>query len=220
MTGTLYMVAVPIGNGGDLSPRALAVLEEADFILAENRTCPWIGSPKELLPFHTYDRTRRVEEAVARLLAGESCAFVADAGTPGVSDPGVTLAAACHAAGIPVRAIPGCSALAAAISVSGINCSRFCFEGFLSTNALRRRAHLELLERETRTIIFFEAPKKLVRTLADLLRTLGDRRLALCRDLSKPGEEVILTTLAGALEAYRRHRPGGELVLVIEGRDL
>jgi len=220
---SLYLVATPIGNLGDLSPRAAKTLEEADFIAAEDtrntlKLLNHIGVKKPLVSYFEHNRRERGEEICARLLNGEVCALVTDAGTPAISDPGEELVARCHELGLGVSAIPGPCALIAALAVSGLPTGRFSFEGFLSTNGKTRREHLALAAKSPYTLIFYEAPHKLKRTIIDLYKALGDRRLTLARELTKPHEEIIRTTLAKAVSLYEDTKPRGEYVLVVEGR--
>lgn len=220
---SLYLVATPIGNLGDLSPRAAKVLEEADFVAAEDtrnalKLLNHIGVKKPLISYFEHNRRERGEEICSRLLKGEVCALVTDAGTPAISDPGEELVAQCYELGLGVSVIPGPCALIAALAVSGLPTGRFSFEGFLSTNSKTRREHLALAAKSPYTLIFYEAPHKLKRTLLDLYNALGDRRVTLVRELTKLHEEIIRTTLAKAVSLYEDAEPRGEYVLVIEGR--
>nr|WP_325213163.1 16S rRNA (cytidine(1402)-2'-O)-methyltransferase [uncultured Oscillibacter sp.] len=223
MSGTLYLVATPIGNLGDLSPRAVETLAEADFIAAEDtrvslKLLNHFEIKKPLVSYHEHNAASAGQAVLARLLAGESCALVTDAGTPAISDPGELLVRLCAENGVTVVSIPGCCAAVNALAVSGLPTGRFTFEGFLSVNKRSRREHLESLKTETRTMIFHEAPHKLRPTLADFCETFGpDRRAALCRELTKLHEEVRRCTLGEAAEYYRDHDPRGEYVLVVAG---
>ncbi len=222
MSGTLYLVATPIGNLGDFSPRAVAALEGADFIAAEDtrvtmKLMNHFGIKKPLVSYHQHNRATAGRAVLDRLLAGESCALVTDAGTPAVSDPGEDLVRLCAEHDVPVTSIPGCCALISALAVSGLPTGRFTFEGFLSVNRKSRREHLQSLAGEQRTMIFYEAPHKLQATLDDLLEAFGDRPVALCRELTKLHEEVRRTTLAQAAAYYRENIPRGEFVLVLAG---
>ena len=224
MSGTLYLVATPIGNLGDLSPRAAATLESADFIAAEDtrvsmKLLNHLGLKKQLVSYHQHNRAAAGPQILERLLAGESCALVTDAGTPAISDPGEDLVRLCGENGVTVQSIPGCCALISALAVSGLPTGRFTFEGFLSVNKKERREHLLSLAAEERTMIFYEAPHKLRTTLSDLLEAFGDRPAALCRELTKLHETVMRTTLAQAAEWYREQEPRGEYVLVIAGAE-
>ena len=224
MSGILYLVATPIGNLGDLSPRALATLEAADFIAAEDtrvsvKLLNHFGVKKPLVSYHQHNQNTAGPAILARLLAGESCALVTDAGTPAISDPGESLVRLCGESGVTVQAIPGCCALVSALAVSGLPTGRFVFEGFLSTNKKDRRERLQALAGEERTMVFYEAPHKLCGTLEDLYGAFGDRALALCRELTKLHEETRRTTLAQAAAYYRENPPKGEFVLVVAGAE-
>ena len=220
--GRLYIVGTPIGNLGDLSPRAAQVLADVDFIAAEDtrvsvKLLNHLGLKKPLVSCHEHNIREVSGTITARLLAGEDCAIVTDAGMPCISDPGEQLVDACHKLGIPVLAVPGPTAIATAVALSGLATSRFTFEGFLSVNKSSRMEHLQSLRDETRTMVFYEAPHKLLRTLEDLLAVLGDREMAVCRELTKVHEETRRTTLAQAAAYYRENPPRGEFVLVIAG---
>ncbi len=224
MPGTLYLVATPIGNLGDFSPRARTVMSEVDFIAAEDtrvtkKLMTALELPsKPLVSYFEHNRRQRGEEILARLLAGESCALVTDAGTPAVSDPGEDLVALCAPAGVPVIPVPGCCAAVCALAASGLPTGRWCFEGFLSVNKKARREHLDALAHETRTMIFYEAPHKLRQTLDDLAAAFGGaRRIALSRELTKLHEETLRTTLAEAVAYFAQTPPRGEFVLIVEG---
>lgn len=220
--GKLYVVATPIGNLGDFSPRAIETLETVDFIAAEDTR---VGAKllnkfeikKPQVSYFEHNRKTKGDYILSRILAGESCAIITDAGTPAISDPGVDLVDLCAANGVEVVAVPGCSAVVAALSISGMACGRFTFEGFLPVPKKERRAHLQEVKREKRTMVFYEAPHKLQRTLEDMLEYWGDRKIALCREITKLHEECFRTTLSAAVEHYREHPPRGEFVLVIEG---
>lgn len=220
--GTLYVVATPIGNLGDLSPRAAETLQRVDFIAAEDtrvgaKLLNHFGIKKPQICYFEHNRRTKGEYVAGRLLAGESCALITDAGTPAISDPGTDLVALCAGLGIPVAAVPGCSAVVTALSISGMDCGRFTFEGFLSTTRKNRLEHLNQVKYETRTMVFYEAPHKLLRTLQDMLDCWGDRQIALCRELTKLHEECFRTTLAQAVAHYTENAPRGEFVLVIAG---
>ena len=223
MAGTLYLVATPIGNLGDISPRAAETLETVDFIAAEDtrvtvKLLNHLGIKKPMVSYYRHNADTRGDELVDRLLGGESCALVTDAGTPAISDPGEELVAQCAAQAIPVVAIPGACAFVNALAVSGLPTGRFTFEGFLAMNKKNRKAHLESLKHEERTMVFHEAPHKLRATLDDLAAAFGpERRIALCRELTKLHEEVRRTTLGEAVRHYAEHPPKGEFVLVLEG---
>ena len=222
MAGTLYLVATPIGNLGDFSPRAVETLRQADFIAAEDtrvsvKLLNRFDIKKPLVSYHEHNRAAAGEAIVQRLLSGEVCALVTDAGTPAISDPGEDLVRLCAENGITVQSIPGCCACITALAVSGLPTGRFTFEGFLSANRKERREQLGELLGETRTMVFHEAPHKLRPTLADMLEILGDRPVALCRELTKLHEETMRTTLQGAVDYYRDNEPRGEYVLVVGG---
>ncbi len=223
MAGTLYLVATPIGNLGDLSPRGADTLAQVDFIAAEDtrvtvKLLSHLGIKKPMVSYHRHSGESRGAELTARLLAGEDCALVTDAGTPAISDPGEELVAQCAAQGIPVVAIPGACAFVNALAVSGLPTGRLTFEGFLPMNKKNRKAHLDSLRGEARTMVFHEAPHKLLATLKDLAEAFGpDRRVALCRELTKLHEEVLRTTLGQALAHYTETPPKGEFGLVIQG---
>ena len=223
MAGTLYLVATPIGNLGDFSPRAVETLRQADFIAAEDtrvsvKLLNHFDIKKPLVSYHEHNRAAAGESIVQRLLSGEVCALVTDAGTPAISDPGEAIVARCRAEGIPVYTVPGCCAAVSALSVSGLPTGRFCFEGFLSAKAKERRAALAALAGEMRTMIFYEAPHKLRATLGDMAVAFGDaRRIFLGRELTKLHEEGILTTLGDAVRLYTETEPRGEYVLCVEG---
>ena len=224
MSGTLYLVATPIGNLGDFSPRAVETLETVDFIAAEDtrvsvKLLNHFQIKKPLVSYHQHNHVTAGRTILERLLAGESCALVTDAGTPAISDPGEDLVRLCAENGVEVLSIPGCCAAVNALAVSGLPTGRFTFEGFLSVNKKARREHLTSLLEEERTMIFHEAPHKLLNTLQDLSAVFGpDRPVALCRELTKLHEETIRTTLGQALERYRETAPKGEFVLVVAGR--
>ena len=225
MSGTLYLVATPIGNLEDLSPRAVETLSAVDFIAAEDtrvslKLLNHVQIKKSLVSYHEHNAVSAGQEVLGRLLAGESCALVTDAGTPAISDPGEALVRLCGEHGVTVTSIPGCCAAVNALAVSGLPTGRFTFEGFLSVNKRSRREHLESLKNETRTMIFHEAPHKLRPTLADFCEAFGpERRIALCRELTKLHEEVRRCTLGEAAEYYRDHDPRGEYVLVVAGAE-
>lgn len=223
MPGRLYVVGTPIGNLGDLSPRAAETLEKADFIAAEDtrvtlKLLNYLGLKKELLSYYEHNRNGRGNLIIERLKKGESCALVSDAGMPAISDPGEQLVCEAREAGIAVEAVPGPSALVTALAVSGMPAGRFCFEGFLSVNKISRREHLASLVNERRTMIFYEAPHKLNSTLRDMLKAFGNRRLTVARELTKLHETVMNTTLKDAAEYFEINAPRGEFVLIIEGK--
>ena len=223
MAGKLTLVGTPIGNLGDLSPRARRTLEEADFIAAEDtrvtlKLLNHFGITKPLVSYYQHNKERSGERIVERILSGESCALVTDAGMPIVSDPGEDLAAACAQAGIEISCVPGPCAAVTALALSALPAGRFCFEGFLSTSKKSREEHLDFLRGERRTMIFYEAPHKLQKTLSDLASAFGpERRVSLCRELTKLHEEVLRTTLGEAVRLYEAEPPRGEFVLIVEG---
>ncbi len=220
--GVLYLVSTPIGNLSDLSPRAIKVLTEVDFIAAEDtrnsgKLLSLFGIKRPLFSYHEHNRKMRGEEIVSRLLGGESCAIVTDAGTPAISDPGEDIVRLCAERGIRVTAIPGACAAITALSLSALATGRFAFEGFLPTASGERKRRLDALCRETRTMILYEAPHRLTDTLSTLYSSLGNRKIAVCRELTKLNEEIIHSTLAAVTEFYKTTSPRGEYVLVIEG---
>ena len=223
MAGMLYLVPTPIGNLGDISTRCRETLENADFIAAEDtrvslKLLNHLCIKKNLVSYYEHNKAFKGDKIVERILAGETCALVSDAGSPAISDPGEDLVKQCAAAGITVCAIPGPCAAITALSISGQATGRFCFEGFLSTAKKSRREHLESLKKEQRTMIFYEAPHKLVTTLEDMAEAFGgDRSISLCRELTKLHEEVVRTTLAEAVAKYTENPPKGEFVLVVAG---
>ena len=223
MAGMLYLVPTPIGNLGDISIRCRQTLEQADFIAAEDtrvtlKLLNHLGIKKSLVSYYEHNKAQKGDVILERILAGETCALVSDAGSPAISDPGEELVKQCAQAGITVCAIPGPCAVITALSISGQSTGRFCFEGFLSTAKKSRREHLESLVREQRTMIFYEAPHKLLSTLQDMAEVFGaERPISLCRELTKLHEEVVRTTLGQAIEQYTQQPPKGEFVLVLAG---
>lgn len=223
MPGTLYLVPTPIGNLGDISHRMARTLGEVDFIAAEDtrvtlRLLNYLELKKPLVSYYRHNTQAGGQAVLERLLLGENCALVTDAGMPAISDPGEELVALCAGAGVDVVPIPGPCALVTALAASGLPTGRFTFEGFLAMNKKNRRAHLRELERERRTMLFYEAPHKLAVTLCDLRDAFGpERRVALCRELTKLHEEIRRTTLGEAAEYYGANPPKGEFVLVVEG---
>ena len=223
MAGILYLVPTPIGNLNDISPRCAQTLAEADFIAAEDtrvslKLLNHLEIKKSLVSYHEHNKAESGSKILVRLLAGETCALVTDAGSPAISDPGEDLVRLCAENGVTVCAIPGPCALVTALSISGLPTGRFTFEGFLSVNKKSRQEHLTGLKDETRTMIFYEAPHKLVSTLADMSEVFGaDRPVSLCRELTKLHEEVVRTTLGEALTKYTETPPKGEFVLIVAG---
>ena len=223
MAGILYLVPTPIGNLGDISQRARETLEAADFIAAEDtrvtlKLLNHLNLKKNLVSYYEHNKTFRGEKILDRILAGETCALVSDAGSPAISDPGEELVKQCADAGVTVCAFPGPCAAITALSISGQSTGRFCFEGFLSTAKKSRREHLDALRKEQRTMIFYEAPHKLLNTLTDMAQVFGeDRPISLCRELTKLHEEVVRTTLGEAVRKYTAEGPKGEFVLIVAG---
>ena len=222
---TLYLVATPIGNLADISERAIKVLSEADFIAAEDtrnslKLLSALGIRNELVSYHEHNKKASGERLVARLLAGESCALITDAGMPAISDPGEDIVALCAEAGITVSVIPGACAAVSALSVSGLGTRRFAFEGFLSANKSERKRQLEKVKNDDRTLIFYEAPHKLRATVSDMAEAFGEmRKISFCRELTKLNEEIKRTTLGEAVAFYAANEPRGEYVLIVEGFD-
>ena len=224
MAGRLYVVGTPIGNLGDLSPRAAQTLAAVDFIAAEDTRVTrgllnHLGIHKPLVSYYEHNARQKGPQIVERLLAGESAAIVTDAGMPCISDPGEQLVALCAQAGVETVVIPGPSAVVAALALSGLPTGRFAFEGFLPANKGERRRHLEAVAADDRTLIFYEAPHKAAATLADMAQILGDRPLAVARELTKLHEEIWRTTLGEAAARYAQEPLRGELVLVVRGAE-
>lgn len=223
MTGMLYLVPTPIGNLGDISERAIRTLQEADFIAAEDtrvsvKLLNHLNIKKPLVSYHEHNKQESGAKIAARLLTGEVCALVTDAGSPAISDPGEDLVRLCAEQGIPVCAIPGPCALVTALSVSALPTRRFCFEGFLPAQKKERRTLLGSLTAEPRTMIFYEAPHHLLQTLQDLSSAFGgERKISLCRELTKLHEQISRMTLMDAVAFYTENEPRGEYVLVVEG---
>ncbi len=223
MAGILFVVGTPIGNLGDFSPRAVEILSSVDFIAAEDtrvtiKLLNHFGIKKPMVSYYEHNRIERGAQLIERMLNGESCALVSDAGMPIISDPGEDLTLHCHEKGIKVCAVPGPCAFVTALAISGMPSGRFTFEGFLSVSKQSRRKHLEELKDEKRTMIFYEAPHKLPNTLEDLFVCLGDRKIALVKELTKIYEAVERTTLSEAKEKYKEVTPKGEFVLIVEGK--
>lgn len=220
---TLYLVATPIGNLSDITERAIKVLSEVDFVAAEDTRnsgllLSRLGIKKPMISYHDHNRAERGPEIIERLKGGESCALISDAGMPAISDPGEDLVALCAHEGVAVSIIPGACAAVSALALSGLPTRRFCFEGFLPASGKERKMRLSGLSGESRTLIVYEAPHRLKKTLFELTEVFGeDRRIALCRELTKINEEVLRFTLKGACEYYESVAPRGEYVLVIEG---
>lgn len=223
MTGTLYLCATPIGNLRDMTPRVIETLREADVIAAEDtrnsiKLLNHFEIKTPMTSYHEYNKIEKAEQLVFQLLSGKNIALITDAGTPAISDPGEVLVMKCQEAGVPVTSLPGCCACITALTLSGLSTRRFCFEGFLPTDKKEKKFILEELRNETRTIIMYEAPHHLKRTLKELYEILGQRRVTLCRELTKKFETVFPTTLEEALTYYEENEPKGEYVLVVEGK--
>lgn len=225
MQGMLYLCATPIGNLGDMTPRVIETLREVDLIAAEDtrnsiKLLNHFEIRTSMTSYHEYNKVEKADYLVEQMRQGKNVALITDAGTPAVSDPGEVLVAKCHEAGIKVTSLPGAAACITALTLSGLSTRRFCFEAFLPADKKEKAAVLEELREESRTIILYEAPHHLVRTLEELLEVLGSRRLTLCRELTKKFETVLPTTIADALALYETEEPRGEYVLVIEGKSL
>lgn len=223
MSGKLYVVGTPIGNLSDFSPRAAETLSQVDFIAAEDtrvtiKLLNHFDIKKPMVSYYEHNKAQKSDHILSRILSGEDCALVTDAGMPAISDPGIDLVALCHSHAIPVVSVPGPSAIITAASISGMDVSRFTFEGFLTMNKPKRREHLNEVKDEKRTMIFYEAPHKLAATLKDFLQFLGDRNIALIKELTKIHENVELTTLSAAAEKYTDVKLKGEYVIIIEGK--
>ncbi|MBR4111908.1 MAG: 16S rRNA (cytidine(1402)-2'-O)-methyltransferase [Ruminiclostridium sp.] len=218
----LYIVGTPIGNLSDFSPRAVETLQKVDFIAAEDtrvslKLLTHFGIQKPLISYHEHNLRERGEYILSRIENGESCAIVTDAGMPCISDPGEDLVRLCAQRGIEMHVVPSPTAAMSALAISGLPTSRFSFEGFLSVTKKQRREHLDEVKYFRRTLIFYEAPHKLVYTLTDMLEAFGDRKIALCRELTKIHEEVLRGTISEMIEYYKEKSPKGEYVLIIEG---
>lgn len=223
MAGTLYLCATPIGNLQDMTPRVIETLREVDVIAAEDtrnsiKLLNHFEIKTPMTSYHEYNKIEKAEQLVSQLLSGKNIALITDAGTPAISDPGEVLVAKCQEAGVPVTSLPGCCACITALTLSGLPTRRFCFEGFLPADKKEKKYILDELQNETRTIIMYEAPHHLKRTLKELYEILGQRRITLCRELTKKFETVFPTTLEEALAYYEENEPKGEYVLVLEGK--
>lgn len=223
MAGTLFLCATPIGNLGDMTPRVIETLRAVDLIAAEDtrnsiKLLNHFDIHTPMTSYHEYNKVEKAEQLVRMLLEGKNIAVITDAGTPAISDPGEVLVKMCHESGVPVTALPGAAACITALTLSGLPTGRFCFEGFLPTEKKDRRMILKELSNEGRTIILYEAPHRLIRTLEEMYETLGQRKVTLCRELTKKFETVWPTTFEDALEYYKTEQPRGEYVLVIEGK--
>lgn len=222
MSGKLYVVGTPIGNLSDMTFRAIETLKEVDFVACEDtrvsaKLLNYFDIKKQLVSYYEHNSKVSGEHIISKLLAGENCAVITDAGMPCISDPGEDLVKLCYENNIPVYVVPGPSAVISALAISGINTSRFSFEGFLSTTKRNRYEHLASVANNTNTLIFYEAPHKLLSTLKDMLTYFGDRKISICRELTKIHETVFRTTLCKAVEHYTENTPKGEFVLIIEG---
>ena len=223
MSGKLFVVGTPIGNLGDFSPRAVQTLSDVDFIAAEDtrvtiKLLNHFEIKKPMVSYYEHNKASKSDHIISRILDGENCALVTDAGMPAISDPGIDLVALCHEHNIEVVSVPGPSAIITAAAISGMDVSRFTFEGFLTMNKPKRREHLADIVNEKRTMIFYEAPHKLSATLKDFLEYLGDRKIALIKELTKIHENVELTTFSEAYEKYKDVKLKGEYVIIIEGK--
>ena len=223
MAGTLYLCATPIGNLNDMTARVLTTLEEVDLIAAEDtrnsiKLLNHFEIKTPMTSYHEYNKIEKADQLIGKLREGKNIALITDAGTPAISDPGEVLVAKCLEAGIPVTSLPGCCACITALTLSGLPTRRFCFEGFLPSDKKEKKFILEELKEETRTIILYEAPHHLKRTLQELYDTVGQRRITLCRELTKKFETVFPTTLEEAIAYYEENEPKGEYVLVLEGK--
>ncbi len=225
MAGMLYLCATPIGNLGDMTPRAVETLQGVDIIAAEDtrnskKLLNYFGIRTPMTSYHEYNKIEKADYLIGQMQQGKDVALITDAGTPAISDPGEVLAAKCHEAGIRVTSLPGAAACITALTLSGLPARRFCFEAFLPADKKERAQILGELQQESRTIILYEAPHHLAGTLRELADALGDRRVAICRELTKKFETVVRTTLAEAVRTYEQEEPRGEYVLVIEGKSL
>ena len=223
MAGKLFLCATPIGNLGDMTPRVIETLESVDVIAAEDtrnsiKLLNHFGIKTPMTSYHEYNKVEKAQTLVSQMQAGKNIALITDAGTPAISDPGEVLVQKCQAAGIAVTSLPGAAACITALTLSGLSTRRFCFEGFLSSDKKERKAVLEDLKEESRTMILYEAPHHLKQTLKELYDTLGNRKITLCRELTKKFETIFPTTLEDALEYYETNDPRGEYVLVLEGK--
>lgn len=225
MTGKLYLCATPIGNLGDMTPRVVETLEMADLIAAEDtrnsiKLLNHFEIHTPMTSYHEYNKVEKAKYLIEQMNQGKNIALITDAGTPAISDPGEVLVKMCHESGITVTSLPGAAACITALTLSGLSTRRFCFEGFLPADKKEKRDILEDLKDESRTIILYEAPHHLVRTLEELYDTLGDRKITLCKELTKRFETILPTTIFEALQMYKSEEPRGEYVLVIEGRSI
>ena len=223
MSGKLILVGTPIGNLNDMSPRAVKALEEADFIAAEDtrvtmKLLNHFGVKKPMISYFEHNKRQKGKYIVDRILSGEACVLVSDAGMPAISDPGEELVAQCLEQNVKITVVPGPSAVVSAVAISGLTTGRFTFEGFLSVNKKSRFEHLESVKNESRTMVFYEAPHKLLRTLKDFYKIFGNRKISIVRELTKVHEEVVLTTIKDAIDKYENEPIRGEFVLVVDGK--
>lgn len=223
MAGTLYLCATPIGNLGDMTPRVVETLRSVDVIAAEDtrnsiKLLNHFEIHTPMTSYHEYNKVEKAKQLVGQLLNGQDIALITDAGTPAISDPGEVLVQLCHESGVPVTSLPGAAACITALTLSGLSTRRFCFEGFLPSDKKEKKLVLQDLKEETRTMILYEAPHHLVRTLEELYEVLGQRKVTLCRELTKKFETIMPTTLEDALSFYEKEEPRGEYVLVVEGK--
>lgn len=225
MPGMLYLCATPIGNLGDMTPRVVETLRSVDMIAAEDtrnsiKLLNHFEIKTSMTSYHEYNKVEKADFLVSQMQQGKEVALITDAGTPAISDPGEVLVRKCQEAGIPVTSLPGPAACITALTLSGLSTRRFCFEGFLPADKKEKAQILKELQEESRTVILYEAPHHLVRTLGELYEALGDRRITLCRELTKKFETVFPTTIKEALTFYEKEEPRGEYVLVVEGKGL
>ena len=223
MSGTLYLCATPIGNLQDMTPRVVETLQMVDIIAAEDtrnsiRLLNHFDIHTPMTSYHEYNKVEKARQLIVKLQEGQNIALITDAGTPAISDPGEVLVRMCHEAGINVTSLPGAAACITALTLSGLATRRFCFEGFLPAEKKEKKEILEELATETRTMILYEAPHHLIRTLEELYGALGNRKICVCRELTKKFETILSTTLEEALELYKSEEPRGEYVLVVEGK--
>lgn len=225
MPGMLYLCATPIGNLGDMTPRVVETLQSVDLIAAEDtrnsiKLLNHFGIRTSMTSYHEYNKVEKADYLLGQMRQGKNVALISDAGTPAISDPGEVLVQKCQEAGVTVTSLPGPAACITALTLSGLSSRRFCFEGFLPSDKKEKAQVFAELKEESRTIILYEAPHHLVRTLGELYEALGDRRITLCRELTKKFETVLPTTIGEALSLYEREEPRGEYVLVVEGKSL
>lgn len=225
MAGKLFLCATPIGNLKDMTPRVAETLQQADVIAAEDtrnsiKLLNHFGISTPMTSYHEYNKIDKAKSLIAQIKEGKNVALITDAGTPAISDPGEVLVQMCHDEGVLVTSLPGPAACITALTLSGLSTRRFCFEGFLPSDKKEKKMVLEELKEESRTMILYEAPHHLKRTLGELYETVGNRRITLCRELTKKFETIMPTTLEGALKFYEEEDPRGEYVLVLEGKSL